>query len=501
MRKLLLIILCTTLFPLAAFADGTETICNDRIDNDGDTVTDCADADCFKTDACKAGGSHEQGDAHCSDWIDNDADGAVDCNDMDCNGTQVCRGSWRDPNESGGGQNSGSSDIPELPAGSTVADLIGTGGDLDGERNDMLCSDGIDNDGDGQIDCADFGCRFDPEINVCRSNPGMRFSVVGSVGNEYDLETKQNDTRFDKLQLRSFGPIPGVQNSFYLLSMRAEKTPRLTFALFQMPLFGGHTINVNSGGGGLSNALVLSSSKLLLLDSAYYMSNAFEQGNGAAVEIAGPITADNKIRYRVFGAGGSGRFAGNVGGRYFTYNNDNYTWATGAQIHMNLIGFWSRWDSPFMMTPVATTLAVTLGAKYDQRAQERYPAAHASALFRTGRVHFKGEFYFKKELEFESTQMAYNVEAGFLVMPNRIMLAADFGQFLGGEMENPPDQLETDLKKQRDEMQWRVAAHIYFWRTIGRFSFIYTDRTLTGLNTGDPDIHEQKAGVFGQYRF
>ncbi|HIF03991.1 MAG TPA: hypothetical protein EYQ80_00800, partial [Candidatus Poseidoniales archaeon] len=86
-----------------------------------------------------------------NDWIDNDADGAVDCNDMDCNGTQVCRGSWRDPNESGGGQNSGSSDIPELPAGSTVADLIGTGGDLDGERNDMLCSDGIDNDGDGQI--------------------------------------------------------------------------------------------------------------------------------------------------------------------------------------------------------------------------------------------------------------------------------------------------------------------------------------------------------------
>ena len=31
-------------------------------------------------------------------------------------------------------------------------DLIGAGSDQDGERNDYLCSDGIDNDNDGKID-------------------------------------------------------------------------------------------------------------------------------------------------------------------------------------------------------------------------------------------------------------------------------------------------------------------------------------------------------------
>ncbi len=97
--------------------------------------------------------------------------------------------------------------------------------------------------------------------------------------------------------------------------------------------------------------------------------------------------------------------------------------------------------------------------------------------------------------------MAYNVEAGFLAVPEFIMLAADFGQYFAGEMENPPELLETDLKKQRNETQWRVAAHFYFWRTIGRFTVVYGDRTLTSLDAEEPDTREQKIGVIAQYRF
>ena len=81
-----------------------------------------------------------------------------------------------------------------------------------------------------------------------------------------------------------------------------EKTPRLTWAMFQLPVGGGHYININSGGGGLSNALVLSTAKQLLLDPPFYVYSAFEQGNGAAMELGGPMPFLNPgfMRYRIF---------------------------------------------------------------------------------------------------------------------------------------------------------------------------------------------------------
>ena len=79
---------------------------------------------------------------------------------------------------------------------------------------------------------------------------------------------------------------------------------------------------------------MLSTAKQLLLDPPYYVYSAFEQGNGAAMELGGPMPFLNPglMRYRVFFGGGSGRFAGNVGGRYFTYDNTNYTYSVGAQV-------------------------------------------------------------------------------------------------------------------------------------------------------------------------
>ena len=44
-------------------SDATETNCSDRIDEDGDSVTDCADSDCIDSPACKTTGVHEQTDA------------------------------------------------------------------------------------------------------------------------------------------------------------------------------------------------------------------------------------------------------------------------------------------------------------------------------------------------------------------------------------------------------------------------------------------------------
>ncbi|MFZ4577238.1 MAG: hypothetical protein ACOYOB_02490 [Myxococcota bacterium] len=501
----------------AANTGAKETNCGDRKDDDGDGMVDCADADCKGDMLCKVGSGPEDDDAKCSDWFDNDGDGFVDCDDSDCDQAKPCRGSWQGPLESGGGAggaNSVPDDVPELRDGMTVEDLIGKGSDKDGERNDEVCSDGIDNDNDGKIDCADFGCRFDPEVTVCRGNPGMRFSVVAGIEGAYDMEKKQADTRFTKLQLRSFGPILQIPNSFYLVSMRAERTPRLTFAMFQVPLgTSGHFLNLNSGGGGLSSGLIVSTSKQLLVEPAYYLYNAFEQGNGAAVEVSGPLGHSGKLVYRAFAAGGSGRSTGNVGGRYFTYGNENYTYGVGGQVGLNVFGTVSRFDSPFLYTSVPLTWGLTLGAKYDQRAQERYPAFNLNNVFRYKRVVATAEVYGKYALDFEqksiipgANQLAYNVQVGVLAIPKVLLLAADYGAYVAGKRLAGPDKLETDLRKQLDEFQYRAAAHVYVWRNIGVVSLLYRFREVAGaLNssgvTVGPKTNEQEVLVSTQYRF
>ncbi len=525
--------------PAAAPADNAkrETNCTDRKDDDGDGMVDCADADCRDDIACKVGSGPENTNARCSDWFDNDGDGLIDCDDPDCEGAgiTVCKGSWKgELSGAGRAAEKGSSDapdavdMPEIGEGVDPVDLIGKGRDKDGERNDEVCSDGIDNDGDGMIDCADFGCRFDPEVTVCRGNPGMRFSVVGQVvttglksGNPDQWDSKvsdptggtgatkpavpwQYDTNFAKLQLRSFGPIAGVQNSFYMLSLRAEKSPRLSFAMFQMPINNSaHFFNINSGGGGLSTALIISTSKLLLLDPAYYMTTAFEQGNGAATEVFGPLTKDFRLFYRVFAAGGSGRSSGNVGGKYFTYDNSNYTYSGGGQVGINIFGRLSRFDSPFLYTPVPLTFGITIGGKYDQRAQERYPAINVNAVLRANRLVAIAEFYGKRELNFGSTQTAWNVQAGFLVWPKKILIAADYGMFHATPYDNLPATVQTDIKnilKALDEQMFRAAIHYYFWKNIGIFTIRYRDRHVQG-DTTQTALHEQEIMGSAQFRF
>ena len=488
----------------------TETVCNDGQDNDADSMMDCADKDCSADAACQPTGASENSDALCSDWVDNDGNGQMDCDDVACYGAGIvaCMGSF---DRTAGKP----AVVPTAPRASVVGTISAAGSatksspseadlkaaDNDGERNDLLCSDGIDNDGDGLVDCADYGCRFDPTVTICQGAPGMRFSIVGNLAQSYDTQADTHDTRFTKLQMRSFGPIPLIQNSFYLVSMRAEKTPRLTFALFQVPLGGGHYLNLNSGGGGLSNALIVSTAKQLLGDPAYYLYSAFEQGNGAAAEIGGPVLPGVRPKYRLFGAGGSGRFSGNIGGRYFTYENTNYTYSVGGQLAANIIGFTSRWDSPFLMVPTATAVAVRIGAKYDQRAQERYPAVNVGISARHGRFIFMAEDYYKQELNFGSVQNAYNVTFGALLWRKKLMAAVDFGQFLASDFTNPPEVMQTDLKKIRDETQMRAALHYYFRGHIGLLSLIFSDHQLAANEAGKSAEHKQSVKLVAQYRF
>jgi len=498
-----------------------ETICDDRVDNDGDSVADCADADCFDSPECQADGRPENTNNRCSDWVDNDHDGLLDCDDDDCDGPgiSICQGSWKEPNLghgtnlANGSQTLMSTDVT-LEKGMSLEDLIGRGNDKDGERNDVLCSDGEDNDNDGMVDCADPGCRFDPNVTICQGTPDMRFSVVAGLAQTHDfvqaqanreltdsesgLHRSPMNTRFNRIQLRTFGPIPRISNSFFLLSMRTEKTPRLTFAMFQIPLGGGHYLNLNSGTGGLSNALIISDSKQILLDAPYYVYNAFEQGNGAAIELGGPIGINGKIRYRGYLAGGTGRFAGNVGGGYFTNADFNYSWSAGGQLGFNLVGFVSRWDNNFLFTPATPGINVAIGAKYDQRSLERYPALNINTVARWNRLVVLGESFTKRELEFQSWQTAYVVQVGYLLIKRKVFLAADYGEFIATKMMNPIEGSE-DVKL-GNERQWRAAIHYYFYRNIGILSLLYRDAWEEGID-GDPDNIERELGLEAQYRF
>jgi len=508
-----------------------EVQCADGVDNDSDTVPDCADADCAAAPNCQKDGAPESSNARCSDWVDNDDDGVMDCEDQDCQveTITVCGGSWEAGAGQGAGQEgAGAAVKPGGGLGDTgdPRDLIGQGGDVDGERNDYLCADGVDNDGDGKTDCEDLGCQLDGSVQVCRGAPNMRFSVVGQLMQSYDMRAEDKgltpyDTRISRLQLRSFGPIPQIENSFYLISLLAERTPRLTFATFAVPLGKTrHMISLNSGAAGLSQAAALSIHKQLLVTRTTVF-RAFEQFNSAALELTGPLTVNNRVQYRVFGAGGSGRFDGNVGGRSIVTNNTNYPWAAGGQVMLNIKGYYSRFDTPFLYTPMPLTVGLLVGGKFDQREQERFFSTNVQGAVRWGHFVLLAEQYTKRVLAFEpvgggapkelfdSTQLAYHVQLGFLAVPKHLMLAADFGEFVADEFSTLTQSVfeGSRLRKPNDERQIRAAAHFYFYRDIGVLSLVYNyrlerngERDAEAVD-GYRDLTEQSVDLVAQYRF
>jgi hypothetical protein len=498
---------------------GSERLCTDGMDEDGDGMVDCADADCFDADACVAGGREERTDAACGDWIDNDGDGAVDCDDEECHldFLHACRGSWTgagsgsvssDPSVSTGA----SDDLPELGAGQSVEDLIGTAGDNDGERSDEVCSDGIDNDVDGRTDCADFGCRFDPQVSVCQGTPGLRFSVVAGIGARIqfnfnamgDYLNNRPDAGFTLLQLRALGPIPFINNSFFLINLRVEESVRLTFAMFQIPITNmGHYININSGFGGLSTGLIISAARQPLLDPPFYLFNAFEQGNGAALEVGGPIDAGGILRFRVYGAGGSGLATGNVGGSGFSSATDrNFTWAIGGQLSLDVIGHTNRFDSAYLYTPVPLALNFQAGAKYDQRANERFVAWNAQALFRFWHFLLRAESYSRHVLDYDSTQTAWNVQLSVLLAPRVLMAAADVGGFYRLSDYNglPAGTTPDSVRFQPEQFQWRFALHWYYFRNVGILSLMYRELYREHV-TSNPNLFDIEREIRLETRF
>ena len=494
----------------------SETMCADAADDDADGMVDCADADCFASAQCSTGGRDEATNALCGDWIDNDGDGAVDCDDDDCSrpGLTACSGSYRAAAGSGQAdpaQAAAEEELPELGPGMTVEDLVGRGGDADGERNDELCADGIDNDLDGRVDCADFGCRFDSQVTVCQGTPGLRFSVVTGVGARADLQfdsagnhvQTQPDAGFTLLQLRALGPIPFINNSFFLISIRADDRVRVTFANFQIPISGmGHYLSLNSGFGGLSSQLIISAARHPLLEPAFYMTSVFEQGNGGQLDLGGPIDPAGVLRFRVFGAAGSGEFTGNIGGRFFRSGDQsgNFSAAGGAQLVINAIGQWDRFDSPYLYVPAPMTLNFWVGAKFDQRPDERFISWHAFGLFRLWHFLVRGEYFSRYVFDYDGMDHAFNIQLSALIVPRVLMFAADAGGYyrLMGFGRGVPESAQRQL----ETFQWRAAFHWFFFRNVGILSALYGE-SYNEVEIGNPNSFavERTLRLEARYRF
>lgn len=128
-------------------------ICNDKKDNDLDGKVDCFDDDCAAQVICQedcSNGEDDDGDSLtdcadttcrgvdpvcgevCGDNIDNDLDGKFDCDDEDC----------QDVNPPCG----------DVKADGTICSY------KDSEPHVCECADGIDNDGDGTTDSNDLQC-------------------------------------------------------------------------------------------------------------------------------------------------------------------------------------------------------------------------------------------------------------------------------------------------------------------------------------------------------
>jgi len=472
-----------------------ETVCTGRLDEDGDGLPDCADADCYADPHCHAGGSEERSNQACSDWIDNDGDGSADCEDEDCavDWVTVCRGSYSG-GASGGGAAESTDDLPELGEGMSVEDLIGTGGDADGERTDETCADGIDNDNDGRMDCADFGCRFDPQVTVCQGEPGFRFSIVAGAGARIRFGATESDSivgdtiapeaGFTALQLRALGPIPFISNSFFLLSIRAEDSVRLAFLMFQLPIGeAGHYLNINSGSGTLTTQRIVSAARLPFLDPAFYMLNVYEQGNGGSVEVGGPVDSGGTLRFRAFVAGGAGNFTGNVGGARIdpSISGSNFAWAAGLQLQLNVVGNTDRFDLGLMYTPEQTTLALWAGAKWDQRPLEQQLVWQASMSFRVWHFRLRAETIGRYAPNWGgAASEAFSVELQALLVPRVLVLAGDVGgnfRLFDYDRTLLPTTVAGDVFM-AEEFQYRFSLVWYFWRSVGTLHAIYSENRM-----------------------
>jgi Putative metal-binding motif len=137
-------------------SENTATACGDGRDNDCDGFVDCGDLNCSCQGACPSTRSGctcsgpENTNMACGDGRDNDCNGFMDCNDFNCSrNTQVMVCGVFDAGPPRDVLQFRDVGVRGDSAGCTMSG---------GENTPTACTDGMDNDCDGFVDCADRNC-------------------------------------------------------------------------------------------------------------------------------------------------------------------------------------------------------------------------------------------------------------------------------------------------------------------------------------------------------
>ena len=124
---------------------------------------------CAADGYCVEGAAIDAGGEVCGNALDDDDDGDVDCQDVEC-GAASC-------------DDDNPCTTDTCPLGGVcenVARLDGSCGVgcmcMDGDPFEVICTDGLDNDGDDQVDCLDADCDACTAGLQCCADGGCRAS-------------------------------------------------------------------------------------------------------------------------------------------------------------------------------------------------------------------------------------------------------------------------------------------------------------------------------------
>jgi hypothetical protein len=147
-----------------------QEICNNGLDDDGDGMTDCADADCLNAQNCQVACDNDgicdagedstncpndcAGTEICDNQLDDDGDGQVDCNDSDCASDSACSSVCNNDGTCDSAQGENETNCPNDCGGggdcSTTADLVEQNGCGASEKCTLV-------DQSGSLGCATAG--------------------------------------------------------------------------------------------------------------------------------------------------------------------------------------------------------------------------------------------------------------------------------------------------------------------------------------------------------
>lgn len=174
-----------------------DTVCTSEAPPECVIDSDCSDGFMCLDEACV-----ERPFEKCGDVIDNDGDGATDCEDPDCEGVGVCILRACVVDEDCGVRERCMNDVCRVldPQGDEDRDLVPNiedncpfvanptqvDTDMDGQGDNCespedSCDDQQDNDGDGDVDCADSDCSMEPVCSMAMSCMSSMDCAAGQV--------------------------------------------------------------------------------------------------------------------------------------------------------------------------------------------------------------------------------------------------------------------------------------------------------------------------------